>query len=547
MKLILTYYKKLILTYRKLFLMSFVIMAAVTVSNLLIPCGMRSLVDRISQANSLGQEEIFFLLAAFAAFLCCMGLNTWLEIRWYLLLDKLGGLCMKDLTLKMEASLAAASSSDADKIGAEVLKHTMYADVLDVFRVAGHHIPSFISAVLTTIVCMVLAFAFSIKFACFLFISVGLGWYVSFLGRTRISQKAGKTNQKMKQCHAVCNQYIDSMALVQTNDVLGYFQQETAEKLGDFIQTAKKEDRLMMFWSKLSEHYNTISTMLLSVLLLIPSWGGSVGNLIFFTMLSTVINSQGQNAQELLRQIMRAHVSFENVDKVCKLEPRQKTESLTDVESIEFHSVQFSYPSGAPALSQVSCRLEKGQMVRLMGENGCGKSTFIKLLLGLYRPDSGTIKVNSQSVDAYRQQDMSRQFLYVGQEEVFLNETAQDYLHIITQNEGADVVSLLKEYDMAADRVIENEGKSLSAGQRKKLLIMKLRLRIEEASVLIVDEIEAGLDTKAREEYEQLLNSLAKKKNKLIIVVEHEPQGTLEFTKIMHFQSGRLVNCDNFQ
>ena len=118
----------------------------------------------------------------------------------------------------------------------------------------------------------------------------------------------------MKQCHAVCNQYIDSMTLVQTNDVLDYFQQETTRKLSDFIQTAKKEDRLMLFWSKLSEYYNTISTMLLSVLLLIPSWGGSSGNLIFFTMLSTVINSQGQNAQELLRQIMRAQVSFENVD-----------------------------------------------------------------------------------------------------------------------------------------------------------------------------------------------------------------------------------------
>lgn len=163
----------------------------------------------------------------------------------------------------------------------------------------------------------------------------------------------------------------------------------------------------MLFWSKLSEYYNTISTMLLSVLLLIPSWGGSIGNLIFFTMLSTVINSQGQNAQELLRQIMRAQVSFENVDKVCKLEPRQKAESLTDVESIEFDSVCFSYASGAPALTQVSCCLQKGQMVRLMGENGCGKSTFIKLLLGLYRPDSGTIRINSQSVDAYCKHDMS--------------------------------------------------------------------------------------------------------------------------------------------
>ena len=51
MKLIMTYYKKMIITYKKLFVMSFVIMAAVTVSNLLIPCGMRFLVDRISQAE----------------------------------------------------------------------------------------------------------------------------------------------------------------------------------------------------------------------------------------------------------------------------------------------------------------------------------------------------------------------------------------------------------------------------------------------------------------------------------------------------------------
>ncbi len=88
---------------------------------------------------------------------------------------------------------------------------------------------------------------------------------------------------------------------------------------------------------------------------------------------------------------------------------------------------------------------------------------------------------------------MSRQFLYVGQEEIFLNETVEDYLHIITQNKGETVTYLLKEYDMAADRAIENEGKSLSVGQRE-LLIMKMLLRIEEASVLIVDEIEAGLD-----------------------------------------------------
>ena len=176
--------------------MSFVIMAAVTVSNLLIPCGMRFLVDSISQANSLGQKELLFLLAAFSAFLLCMLFNTWMEIRWYLLLDKLGGLCMRDLTLKMEAALAAASLSDADKIGAEVLKHTMYADVLDVFRVTGHHIPSFISAVLTTIVCMVLAFAFSIKFAVFWCFQLVLAGMCHFWGEGKFQKRQARQIRK---------------------------------------------------------------------------------------------------------------------------------------------------------------------------------------------------------------------------------------------------------------------------------------------------------------------------------------------------------------
>lgn len=77
----------------------------------------------------------------------------------------------------------------------------------------------------------------------------------------------------MKQCHAVCNQYIDSMTLVQTNDVLDYFQQETTRKLSDFIQTAKKEDRLMLFWSKLSEYYNT-NTYYAAVCFIVDSFMG---------------------------------------------------------------------------------------------------------------------------------------------------------------------------------------------------------------------------------------------------------------------------------
>ena len=52
-------------------------------------------------------------------------------------------------------------------------------------------------------------------------------------------------------------------------------------------------------------------------------------------------------------------------------------------------------------LKGISTEVNRGDVIAIIGPSGCGKSTFIKLLLGLYRPDSGTIRINSQSVDAY--------------------------------------------------------------------------------------------------------------------------------------------------
>ena len=88
MKLIMTYYKKMIITYKKAFCDVICDYGGSDREQPFDSVWNAFLVDSISQANSLGQKELLFLLAAFAAFLLCMGFNTWMEIRWYLLLDK---------------------------------------------------------------------------------------------------------------------------------------------------------------------------------------------------------------------------------------------------------------------------------------------------------------------------------------------------------------------------------------------------------------------------------------------------------------------------
>ena len=89
-------------------------------------------------------------------------------------------------------------------------------------------------------------------------------------------------------------------------------------------------------------------------------------------------------------------------------------------------------------------------------------------------------------------------------------------------------------------RRIENEGASLSAGQRKKLLILKLMLRSEEASVIVLDEVMAGLDGATRQVYLEYLGGLAAGRKKIIFVIEHSLEGTLAFDRTLYLEGGRI-------
>lgn len=89
-------------------------------------------------------------------------------------------------------------------------------------------------------------------------------------------------------------------------------------------------------------------------------------------------------------------------------------------------------------------------------------------------------------------------------------------------------------------RKIEGNGLSLSAGQRKKLLVMKLFSRFARASVIILDELAAGMDVEAKERVFRRLQSLMQGQDKILLLVEHGLAQELPFTKVFRFAEGRL-------
>lgn len=542
MRLIIKYCRQTMKRYPRVFVRATGLIIFITLMSALIPYGMRVFLERVTAAGHYGYAALGILL--FAVYLI---LKTLVDIKWYRLLDELGGLCITDLSLELETAMAETFQSHIDAEESGRIKHIMYADILDVFRVVGHHIPSLLGSVAVILASLLLASFYDFILMLFIFAALVLGTFISVVGKKMITGKAGNTNRKLKEHHTLCDHYVDSVPLVQTNPVLPYFMDKTRKSIGDFIATSQKEDGVQVFWTEAVSHYNTLFNLALSTLLALPAAGGSIVNLVFFITLANIIMSEGQKSQLLIQQIMRAQISFENVDRLRQLPKRQGTETLSRITEITFSGVHFSYRDTAgEVLHDLSCTLRQGDNIRLTGGNGSGKSTFIKLLTGVYPPQAGEILINGKPLGVYSRDSLNEQILFVNQDEILLNEPLLTYLELISgssfDREKAEEIlhwtALEKE-----NITIENNGLSLSAGQRKKLLISKLLLRYEKASVIILDEAEAGLDRIMLQKYIKLLQHMLAEHEKIFLVTAHSIDDEIPFSRTFHFENGKITEA----
>lgn len=539
MRLIMNYCYRTIKRYPVVFLRATGLIVLITLMGAVIPYSMRMFLDHVTAEARYGYAAAGILI--FAVYLV---IKTLVDIRWYRLLDELGGCCITDLSVELETALAEASGADIDAEEPGRIKHIMHADVLDVFRVVGHHIPTLLGSVAVIFASLLLAAFYDAKLMLFILGALVLGTLISVAGKKIIAAKAGNTNRKLKEHHMLCDQYVDSVPLVQTNPVLPYFVDQTKKSIADFIATSKKEDGVQVFWSEAVNHYNTLFNLALSTLLALPAAGASIVNLVFFITLSGIIMSEGQKSQLLIQQIIRAEVSFENVDRLLHLKKRQGTEALGRITQIEFAGVTFSYrENGAEVLHDISCEMRRGENIRLTGSNGSGKSTFIKLLTGIYPPQAGQVLINGKPVCAYSRETLNEQILFLNQDEILLNESALDYLKVVSGT-AFDIKKAEEALRWAAldkeELTIENNGLSLSAGQRKRLLISKLLVRYEKASVIILDEAEAGLDKAMVQKYVELLRGMFAGRDKIMIMVAHNMDSELAFERTFQFEDGEL-------
>ena len=523
MKIQLHYFRQAALHYKAKFFISTLLALLCAILSVMIPVLLKWLLQAMSNASTATLLAIGSLIAL------CIILSIATTIALYISLDAFGGLFLKDLEHNLRSQLLQCSMSFADEKGNNILSHTLYADSLEVFCVIGHHFPMLMASVLIIVGTLVLSLMGSAYIAGYLLISVCAGIAISMVSRRAIYKASSQTNVKLKGLHELTNQFAQTLLSAKTNSEGDYYERKFSDAIGSFIETSKREDEKVYLFSGITNNFNLVVEILLSVLVSIPLAGRSIPNYAFYVFIFSLTMKQAEKIEGLLQQIIKSEICFKNVDEILKLRTPSRDVELDEINSVRFEKVCFGYDKNDYVLTDYSLTLNSGDYLFLKGENGSGKSTILKLLRGFYRAQSGSVLLNDTDINSVKLESLHKNILYIGQDEVLLNETPVEYLiqvvkPILGVTFGVAQAEPILNYVGIEDisNPITDNGESLSGGQRKKLLFAKLIALSETASVILIDELHASLDVETKAKLDSFIEELIEKKDKIVIVVSHD-------------------------
>lgn len=281
-----------------------------------------------------------------------------------------------------------------------------------------------------------------------------------------------------------------------------------------------------------------------------------------FVMYVSAANSLSDNITKLFNNLMlirqmckylKDYKEFESIKKIQNSTGLNLSE-LDDF-TIEFKNVSFKYPrSENYVLNKISFKINKGDKIAIVGKNGSGKTTFIKLLCRLYEPLEGEILLNGINIKNYKYDEYTK-FLGVVFQDYKLFATTIKQNIVGTQIEDEKKVlktlekiglykkisSMKKTINTQVYKIFDKNGVILSGGQSQKLAIT--RAIYKEAKFIIMDEPTAALDPYAEHEIYSKLNELIDERT--VIFISHRLSSCCFCNKILVFNQGEIKECGN--
>lgn len=218
---------------------------------------------------------------------------------------------------------------------------------------------------------------------------------------------------------------------------------------------------------------------------------------------------------------------------------------------IALERVVFSYPGrpGAPALAGFDLHVAAGERVALVGPSGAGKSTVFRLLLRLYDPDEGVVRIDGVDLREADPAEVRARIALVAQEAPLFSGSAADNLQFGDQAaaperlaeaaRAAQAEGFIQALPQGFDTPLGERGRSLSGGERQRLAIARALVR--NSPILLMDEATSALDSHNEQRVQKALASAMRGRTSLVIA--HRLSTVLDADRIVVMEAGQVVEC----
>jgi ATP-binding cassette subfamily C protein LapB len=279
----------------------------------------------------------------------------------------------------------------------------------------------------------------------------------------------------------------------------------------------------------------------------------TMGGLIACTMLASRAMAPLGQIVGLLLQFQQAETALKSLEQTMSQATERSGETAfihrpEIYGEIEFSDVQFTYPGHSePALRGVSFRIKPGEHVVVIGRVGSGKTTLQKLMLGLYPPSEGTVRIDGVDLRQLDPADVRRNIGYVEQDTILLYGSLRENIAIgapyaddrtiIAASDVGGLTDFVNRHPQGFDMIIGERGESLSGGQRQGVAIARAALL--DPPILLLDEPTSAMDFSSEAQFKERLKGFAQ--HKTLIIVTHRNSLLDLASRIIVIDDGRVV------
>lgn len=533
--------------YRILLVVSIVLAAASVLLQLYVPILFGNAIDQIIAEQKVNFSQMWRWLRQVLLVVLFSGAASWIM---NLINNRIAYRTVQDIRAKAIRHIQKLPLSylDSHSTGDIISRITADADILSDGLLLGF--TQLFSGMVTIIGTLVFMFSRNVVITIMVIVLTPLSFFVAKFISSHSFQMFQRQSSARGQQTALIEEMIGNQKLVQA---FGY-QDKASERFARINEELRESSQQAVFYSSLTNpstrFVNNViyAGVALAGAFLIPGGALTVGGLSVMLAYANQYMKPFNDISSVITELQNALACAARIFALLEEKPESPdlSESLSDVKgSVEIDQVSFRYTPHRPLIENFNLKAEPGRRIALVGPTGCGKTTFINLLMRFYDVNSGTISVDGKPVDQISRHSLRSSYGMVLQDTWIKNGTVRENITIGKPDASEDEIiqaakmshswEFIRRLPDRLDTVITED--SLSQGQKQLLCITRVMLCFP--PMLILDEATSSIDTRTEMLIQEAFDRLMQGRTSFIVA--HRLSTIRNADEILVMKDGSII------